>query len=142
MNGSYPMPSPGEVTFDRVELEEWTRLNRLLHALTVKAVPNTVMLAIDREAHCDGVAAWTCLRSTHDDMTDEELSSLASVITKPSQVSNKHRVLAKIDTIHEANAILAAYERPQPSSDVRVAIGSSKGPLVPTTVGLAVQLSN
>jgi hypothetical protein len=37
-------------------------LNMLLHDVTVKAVPDTIMLDLEREAINDGVLAWKCLQ--------------------------------------------------------------------------------
>jgi hypothetical protein len=98
---------------------EYARLNSLLFDITVKAVPDSVMLDLEREALSDGVAAWSYLIEVYDSMTEDELDTLALVISRPPKCKDVGCVLAQIGILHDARSILESFGRVQHHSAMR-----------------------
>jgi hypothetical protein len=106
----------GVMPQDEPELD---RLNMLLYDITIKAVPDTIMLDLEREAINDGVLAWKYLIGLYDSMTDEELDSLALCITSPSRCTHMNQLIARIGKVHDARAILESFGREQHDSAIK-----------------------
>ena len=107
---------------NRLDDSEFERINTLLYTITFKAVPDTIMQALERESEEDGVGAWVYLNGLYNMMTEEELDALGESVANPSRCTHANQILDRIEEIHDARAVLESFGRNQYQSALKAAL--------------------